>query len=174
MYLSKAMLFVSLAASAIALPSHKRADLLQVQDYVQFQISDGLAGNSLKEVAAKFPVEEFRANLAGVSANDLAILKAARETAEAAETDAGGFNDAIDQVGEDSDDGIALQTGKIKNKVLKLELQVLALQIELAQGDGNQAKIDEEQAKLDKNVATDRENEGDQSQSINFSGSSQP
>lgn len=63
---------------------------------------------------------------------------------------------------------------KIKNKVLKLELQVLALQIQLAQGDGDQANIDEEQAKLDKNVATDREGTGDQSQSINFSGNSQP
>ncbi|KAH7159888.1 hypothetical protein B0J13DRAFT_616686 [Dactylonectria estremocensis] len=174
MYLSRAILFVSLVASTIAAPSRKRADLLQVQAYAQFQISDGLAGNALEEVAKKFPVEEFRANLAGVSANDLAILKAARETAEAAETDAGGFNDAIDQVGEDSDDGIALQTGKIKNKVLKLELQVLALQIQLAQGDGDQANIDEEQAKLDKNVATDREGTGDQSQSINFSGNSQP
>ncbi|KAL6414660.1 small secreted protein [Ilyonectria robusta] len=111
MYLSKAILFVSLAASAIASPIRERADLLQVQAYAQFQISDGVAGNALEEVAAKFPVKEFRANLAGVSANDLAILKAARETAEAAETDAGGFNDAIDQVGEDSDDGIALQTG---------------------------------------------------------------
>ncbi|KAH8686912.1 hypothetical protein BGZ61DRAFT_589307 [Ilyonectria robusta] len=174
MYLSKAILFVSLAASAIASPIRERADLLQVQAYAQFQISDGVAGNALEEVAAKFPVKEFRANLAGVSANDLAILKAARETAEAAETDAGGFNDAIDQVGEDSDDGIALQTGKIKNKVLKLELQVLALQIELAQGDGDQAKIDEEQTKLDKNVATDQAGAGDQSQSINFAGSSQP
>ncbi|KAF7551617.1 hypothetical protein G7Z17_g4870 [Cylindrodendrum hubeiense] len=174
MYLSKAILFVSLAASTIASPSRKRADLLQVQDYAQFQISDGVAGNALEEVAAKFPVDEFRANLAGVSANDLAILKAARETAEAAEADEGGFNDAIDQVGENSDDGIALQTGKIKNKVLKLELQVLALQIELAQGNGDQAKIDEEQTKLDKNVATDQEGAGDQSQSINFAGTSQP
>ncbi|KAM0436007.1 hypothetical protein ACHAPT_002899 [Fusarium lateritium] len=156
------------------MPSRRQANVLQVQDYVQFQISDGVAGNALQEVAEKFPVEEFRSNLAGVSEQDLEILKAARQTAEAAETDAGGFNDAIDQVGEDSDDGKALQTGKIKNKVLKLELQVLALQIAQAQGEDNQDKIDEEQQKLDKNVATDQESAGDQSQSINFQGSSQP
>lgn len=56
MYLSKAILFVSLAASAIASPIRERADLLQVQAYAQFQISDGVAGNALEEVAAKFPV----------------------------------------------------------------------------------------------------------------------
>ncbi|KAK7402811.1 hypothetical protein QQX98_011439 [Neonectria punicea] len=173
MFLSKAILFLSLVTSTVASPT-KRADLLQVQDYSQFQISDGVAGNALEEVAQKFPVAQFRANLAGVSENDLAILKAARETAEGAEADAGGFNDAIDQVGKDSDDGIALQAGKIKNKVLKLELQVLALQIEIAQGGGDQAKLDTEQAKLDKNVATDQESAGNQSQSINFAGSSQP
>ncbi|KAL2680958.1 hypothetical protein Neosp_008561 [[Neocosmospora] mangrovei] len=174
MHLIKSILFVSLAACSTAMPSRRQANVLQVQDYAQFQISDGLAGNALQEVAEKFPVEQFRANLAGVSQQDLDILKAARETAEAAETDAGGFNDAIAQVGEDSNDGKALQTGKIKNKVLKLELQVLALQIEQAQGDDNQEKIDEEQQKLDKNVATDKESAGDQSQSINFQGSSQP
>ncbi|EEU43204.1 uncharacterized protein NECHADRAFT_106308 [Fusarium vanettenii 77-13-4] len=168
MHLVKSILFASLAACSTAMPSRRQANVLQVQDYAQFQISDGLAGNALQEV------EQFRANLAGVSQQDLEILKAARETAEAAETDAGGFNDAIAQVGEDSNDGKALQTGKIKNKVLKLELQVLALQIEQAQGDDNQEKIDEEQQKLDKNVATDKESAGDQSQSVNFQGSSQP
>ncbi|CAM1503022.1 Fc.00g077980.m01.CDS01 [Cosmosporella sp. VM-42] len=174
MYLAKAIIFASLVVLSTEVPIHKRADLLQVQDYAQFQISDGLAGNALQEVAEKFPVDEFRANLAGVSQTDLAILDAARKTAESAETSAGGFNDAIEQVGEESDDGQALQAGKIKNKVLKLELEVLVLQIEQAQGSDNQDKIDEEQQKLDNNVVTDKESAGNQSQSVNFEGTSQP
>ncbi|KAF7559100.1 hypothetical protein G7046_g5068 [Stylonectria norvegica] len=168
MYLPKLVLLVSMIAASVAAPVQKRADILQVQDYAQFQISDGVAGKALQEVAEKFPVDQFRADLAGVSKNDLAVIQAARETAEAAETDAGGFNDAIEQVGEDSNDGKALSTGKIKNKVLKLELEVLALQIQQAQGEDNQDKIDQEQKKLDNNVATDQKNAGNQSQSVNF------
>ncbi|KAI5459833.1 hypothetical protein BGZ63DRAFT_425783 [Mariannaea sp. PMI_226] len=177
MYLYKIILFASLAVSVTALPtksSQKRADLLQVQDYSEFQISDGVAGNALAEVAQKFPIDQFQANLAGVSKNDLAILNAAREAAEDAETGKGGFNDAIDQAGKDSDDGKALQVGKIKNKVLKLQLEVLALQIKAAQGNGDQSKITEEQTKLNNNVALDKASAGDQSQSVNFAASSQP
>jgi hypothetical protein len=53
---------VSLAISVVAspTPSRKRADLLQAQDYSQFQISDGVAGNALEEVSQKFPVRSFR------------------------------------------------------------------------------------------------------------------
>lgn len=50
-----------LAASALALPTaqdahHKRAAVLTKQSYAQFQVSDGVAGNALAEVQAKFPV----------------------------------------------------------------------------------------------------------------------
>ena len=106
-----------------------------------------------------------------MSAADLAILNAARVTAEAAEVDAGGFNDAIKAAGKSS---AALEVGKIKNKVLKLKLEVLVLQIEAAQGDGNQAKIDEEQTKLDKNVALDVKAKGQKSQSVAFKGDDAP
>ncbi|KEZ45546.1 hypothetical protein SAPIO_CDS1880 [Scedosporium apiospermum] len=168
MHFSK-ITFFTFVASVLAV------DLLTVQDYADFQISDGVAGNALAEVAAKFPVEEFRADLAAVSENDLAILKAARETAEDAETESGGFNDAIDAAGgKNTEEGAALQIGKIKNKVLKLELFSLVLQIEQAQGADNQDKLDEELAKLAKNVATDEDSAGETSQSVNFQGSSQP
>jgi len=62
MYLSKAALILSLAVSALALPLHlptpsqKRANVLKVQAYADFQVSDGVAGNALAEVRAKFPV----------------------------------------------------------------------------------------------------------------------
>lgn len=73
--------------------------------------------------------------------------------AEQAEVGAGGFNDAIAAVGKG--DSTAIQNGKIKNKVLKLQLQVLALQIKGAQGKPDQAKLDEETTKLNKNVSLD-------------------
>lgn len=58
MYFSK-IAILSLAASAIASPARlhqnkKRA--LEIQNYADFQISDGVAGNALAEVAEKFPV----------------------------------------------------------------------------------------------------------------------
>lgn len=106
-----------------------------------------------------------------MSANDLAIIKAARVTAEAAETDAGGFNDAIAAAGKSTTAGKALQVGKIKNKVLKLQLEVLALQIDQAQsGKDNSAKIAAEQKKLDNNIKTDAASKGATSQSVDFQG----
>lgn len=108
-------------------------------------------------------------NLAGVSKSDLAIIKAARKTAEAAET--GAFNKAISAAGKTSAAGKALQNGKIKNKVLKLKLETLALQIDQAQsGKDNSAKIAQEQKKLDNNIATDKKNAGQASQSVQFAG----
>lgn len=104
-----------------------------------------------------------------MDANDLAIIKAARVTAENAETETGGFNDAISAASGDASD--ALSVGKIKNKVLKLKLEVLGLQIDQAQsGKDNSAKIAAEQKKLDNNIATDTKSAGQTSQSVNFSG----
>jgi hypothetical protein len=104
-----------------------------------------------------------------VSADDLKIIQDARETAEDAETGTGGFNDEIAAA---SGDTTALENGKIKNKVLKLQLEVLALQIQAAQGDADQAKIDEETTKLNKNVALDEAAAGQDSVGVTdtFSG----
>jgi hypothetical protein len=60
-------------------------------------------------------VAQFSADLAGVSENDLAILKAARETAEAAETDA--FNPAIAAAGKSTAEGKALQAGYVRFEI---------------------------------------------------------
>ena len=68
--LFKSTLLFSLAVSALALPASlderktkaaagvagATADVLTVQDYADFQVSDGVAGNALAEVQAKFPV----------------------------------------------------------------------------------------------------------------------
>ncbi|KAK3995351.1 hypothetical protein QBC44DRAFT_259766 [Cladorrhinum sp. PSN332] len=173
--LFKSTVIFSLLASALALPMgsgiEKRA--LRVQNYSQFSVSGGVAGNALNEVNAKFPID--LQNPASVSAQDMAILKAARVTAEAAETKAGGFNEAIEAAGgEKTTAGAALQRGKIKNKVLKLQLQVMALTVEGAQGKNTAAKLAEQQKKLAKNVETDKKSAGLQSTSVNFQGTSQP
>ncbi|KAK4251923.1 hypothetical protein VTI28DRAFT_1563 [Corynascus sepedonium] len=177
MYLKATVLF-SLLASSLALPTANvdrkvKRGVLSVQDYSQFQVSDGVAGNALDEVNAKFPIDP--SDYASVSEEDLEILKAARETAEAAETEAGGFNDAIEAAGgKDTPEGQALQNGKIKNKVLKLQLQVMALEIEAAQGKDTADKLAEKLKKLDKNVKEDQAAAGQPSQSVNFQGTSQP
>lgn len=183
----KATILLSLAASALALPlaapavdtnlpvysppKEKRAAVLKASNYADFQVSDGVGGNALAEVQAKFPVDET--NLAAVDAGDLAIIKAARVTAEDAETETGGFNDAIAAASGTAAD--ALDVGKIKNKVLKLKLEVLSLQIDQAQGGkDNTAKIAAEQKKLDTNIATDKKSAGATSQSVAFTGTSNP
>lgn len=107
-----------------------------------------------------------------MSDNDEDIINAARKTAESAEVDTGGFNDAIDAAGgTKTTAGAALQVGKIKNKVLKLQLEVLALQIAQAKGGkDNSVKIAEEQKKLDTNIALDTKAKGQTSQSVDFQG----
>lgn len=105
-----------------------------------------------------------------MSAGDLAIINAARETAEAAET--GAFNGQIKAASGDA--AKALQNGKIKNKVLKLFLEVSALQIEQAQGASNQAKIDAEQKKLTNNINLDKKAAGQASKGVIFTKDVQP
>ncbi|KAK6205877.1 hypothetical protein LQW54_008172 [Pestalotiopsis sp. IQ-011] len=159
MYFSKLAVLLAAATSAQC--------ALTFQKYNDFQISSGTAGNALEEAKAAFPVSS---DLASTSDSDLSILKAARETAEAAETDA--FNDEVDAASGDA--ATALQNGKIKNKVLKLYLETTALQIEQAQGDDNQSQIDAEQTKLDTNVALDEKAAGEASTAVNFTGDVQP
>ncbi|CAK7205519.1 hypothetical protein SEUCBS139899_008295 [Sporothrix eucalyptigena] len=177
MYFSKALV-LAFAASALAMPTQdtkpqKRAGVLTATTYDNFQVSDGVAGNALAEVNANFPIDQN--DLAGVDANDLAIILAARVTAEDAETGTGGFNDAIDAAGSSTTAGKALQVGKIKNKVLKLQLEVLGLQIQQAQtGEDNSDKIAAEQTKLNTNIKLDEAAAGQTSQSIDFSGNDDP
>lgn len=118
---------------------------------------------------------EFRADPASVSDNDIAILKAARVTAENAETETGGYNDAISAAGSSTAAGKALQNGKIKNKVLKLELQVLLADIQIGQGQNSSSVASHratELKKLNTNVATDKKNAGQASTAVDFQGSS--
>lgn len=60
MYFSKIAVLFTLAATGLSAPiegaERRQAKLLSVQNYSQFQVSDGTAGNALAEVAQKFPV----------------------------------------------------------------------------------------------------------------------
>jgi hypothetical protein len=69
MQFAKIAFFLGLAATSLAAPiasssEEKRASagVLKVQAYAAFQVSDGVAGNALAEVNAKFPVS-FPTNL---------------------------------------------------------------------------------------------------------------
>jgi hypothetical protein len=109
------------------------------------------------------------ANLATVSASDLAIISSAAEISEQAEVAAGGFNDALEGVAGTAK--AALQIGKIKNKVLKLQTDVLRLQVQAAQGKaGLEDQIATQQKKLATNVALDVKAAGQASTGINFAG----
>lgn len=89
-----------------------------------------------------------------MSEEDLQTLKDEREVAEGAEVGTGGFNERIDAATDDAE-ATALQNGKIKNKVLKLQLEVLAIQIEAAHGSPDDEKLAEEMGKLNNNIKLD-------------------
>ncbi|KAE9368779.1 hypothetical protein N431DRAFT_486246 [Stipitochalara longipes BDJ] len=164
--------FTSALAAPIQLTKKATAaGVLKVQTYDEFNISGGVAGNALAEVAAAFPIDT--SNLAGVAASDLAIISSAAQISEDAETGTGGFDDAITAAGgTGTTAGTALQNGKIKNKVLKLQTDILRIQIEVAQGNtGSQSELAGQQTKLAANVALDKKAAGQTSTAISFSGS---
>lgn len=175
-------LVLSLSATSLGAPTTKRA--LTAQSFNEFTVSGGVAGNALAEVNAKFPVlaichyvlskhtntnQVDTTDLAGVSASDLAIISSAAQISEQAEVASGGFNDALKAVSGDA--ATALQNGKIKNKVLKLQTDVLRLQIEQAQGkSGLDSQLAAQQKKLATNVALDVKAKGQASTAISFDG----
>jgi len=133
--------------------------------YPDFQISSGVAGKADQEAAAILAVFDG-VDKATISDADAAAIEAMREDAENAETD--DFNPQIDAAS--GDQKTQLQTGKIKNKVLKLTLETFGLQIKLAkeQAAGSdtsdtQSQLDEENTKLQNNIKTDQASAGDPS-----------
>jgi hypothetical protein len=148
MRFSASIVLSGLLATAFAAPIANEKRALTASSYADFQVSDGVGGNALAEVQAKFPLPS---DLSTVSAADQKVISDARVVAEAAEVDAGGFNDAIEAASGDA--LAALKVGKIKNKVLKLSLEVSDLQISQAvDGTDNTAKIAAEQTKLNNNI----------------------
>ncbi|PVF93079.1 hypothetical protein CPB86DRAFT_133889 [Serendipita vermifera] len=153
----------------VAVPQKRQASIFALQDYADFQISDGQAGTAEEEAAAVFLAPFEGVDLATVSDEDRDNVEAMRRLAEQAETQQ--FNPAIKAAS--GDEATALQNGKIKNKVLKLTgiLQVKKIDLAKAQASGDdtseiEAKIEEEQTKLTKNIATDVKNAGQASKGV--------
>lgn len=109
-----------------------------------------------------------------VSENDLAILKAARETAEQAEVQ--GFDQATSAAsGPNAAYDAPLENGKIKNKVLKLYLYDLVHQIEQAQGQPvNQSEVTDTKSQLTQAIALDQSKTGQPCRGVPFSSETQP
>ena len=102
--------------------------------------------------------------MANVDPADIAFLGSVNDIANDAETDA--FNVALETAtGADKD---AIQAGKIKNKVLKLEATALELQIKAAQGEDTAAKLAAETKKLNNNIALDKAQAGKPSTFLSF------
>ncbi|KAH9902371.1 hypothetical protein C8Q73DRAFT_669953 [Cubamyces lactineus] len=145
----------------------KRA--FELQDYADFQISDGTAGNAEAQANAVFVTPFDGVDLATVDSTTLKAVQTMREAAESAETEQ--FNPAIDAAS--GAEATALQNGKIKNKVLKLTGEIQALNIEIAQAKAAgkdtsdlESKVSEEQTKLNSNIALDQKAAGQPSKGV--------
>ena len=173
MHFSTLTLLFALTATTLSAPTpspaHSVKRALTAKSYNDFSVSSGVAGSALAEVNANFPLPT---DLSTVSASDLTIISDAAKVSEQAEVASGGFNDAIEAAGgQGTTEGKALQVGKIKNKVLKLQTDVLRLQIQAAQGkEGLDEQIATQQKKLDTNVALDEAAKGETAKAIDFAG----
>ncbi|KAH7403138.1 hypothetical protein BKA64DRAFT_641151 [Cadophora sp. MPI-SDFR-AT-0126] len=171
MHFSTLTLLFALTATTLSAPTpaHSVKRALTAKPYNDFSVSSGVAGSALAEVNANFPVPS---DLSTVSASDLTIISNAAKVSEQAEVATGGFNDAIAAAGgQGTTEGKALQVGKIKNKVLKLQTDVLRLQIQAAQGKaGLESQIATQQKKLATNVALDEAAKGQTAKAIDFAG----
>ncbi|KAG4417403.1 hypothetical protein IFR04_009472 [Cadophora malorum] len=158
------LLTLALATLSAAAPTQlkARAGVLGTQSYDDLSVSGGVAGDALNEVLAKLPIDT--SDFANVDPADIAFLGDVNDIANDAETDA--FNVAIEAA--TGDEKVALQNGKIKNKVLKLEATVLQLQAQAAQGKDTAAKLAEETKKLNNNIALDKAAAGQPSTFLSF------
>lgn len=141
----------------------KRQAIFPLQDYADFQISTGVAGDCLARAEAVFKTPLDGVDLATVSDEDLDNLNTMRGAASGFETS--DFNPAIEAAtGEEAD---ALQRGKICNKVLKNLGSVMVASIKQAKAeaagkDGSSfaTTVTDETKKMNKNAATDKADAG--------------
>ncbi|OBZ72560.1 hypothetical protein A0H81_07413 [Grifola frondosa] len=163
-----AVVVPAFAELVFAAPLHLSRRAFTLQDYADFQISDGTAGNAQADAAAVFLTPFDGVDLATVDSTTLSA-KTMREAAETAET--AQFDPAIDAATGAA--ATALQNGKIKNKVLKLTGEVQTLNIEIAQAKASnedtsdlETQLAAEQTKLNTNIALDTKAAGQASQGV--------
>ncbi|RYO74220.1 hypothetical protein DL766_002963 [Monosporascus sp. MC13-8B] len=167
-------IFTAFAASVFAAPLAARtgADLAKRQSafsqktYDEISISGGVAGNAEQEALNALSGLDLN-NLASATQDDIAFLNSVNKICNEAEKNA--FNVAIDSAS--GEEAAALQRGKIKNKVLKLEATIMRLMIEQAQGKDVADKIDAESKKLNNNIQQDTEEAGKPSTFLSFDAS---
>ncbi|TDL26193.1 hypothetical protein BD410DRAFT_742714 [Rickenella mellea] len=146
----------------------RRAAFVQ-QQYAQFQISDGTAGNAAAKANAVF-VDPFKGqDLSTISAATISALNTMREAAETAET--AQFDPQIAKASGAA--ATALTNGKIQNKVLKLtgEVQVINIKIAQAKAKGSstsslESSLTAETTKLNNNIALDKKAAGQASKGV--------
>ncbi|KAI0002865.1 hypothetical protein F4779DRAFT_602630 [Xylariaceae sp. FL0662B] len=155
------MRFSVALAAAFTVSVH--AGVFTQQNYDDISISGGVAGNAEQEALAVFSALDMN-NLSSADEDDISFLDSVNSICNDAEKEA--FNTAIEAAsGEEAD---ALQRGKIKNKVLKLEATMLRLMIEQAQGEDVADEIEAEQKKLDNNIQQDEDEAGNESTFSSF------
>ncbi|KAI2604359.1 uncharacterized protein GGS25DRAFT_457505 [Hypoxylon fragiforme] len=148
-----------IAAAAAAV----QAGVFTQQTYNDISISGGVAGNAQEEALAVFSALDLN-NLAAADEADLDFLNSVNQICNKAEK--GAFNPAIDSA--DGEAAAALQRGKIKNKVLKLQATILKLQIQQAQGEDVTADMATETKKLNNNIQQDEDEAGNASTFLSF------
>lgn len=158
-------LVAAFAATALALPSttHKKRGVFTQQNYDDISISGGTAGNGEAEALAVFSALDLN-DLASADEADIDFLDSVNGICNDAEV--GVFNPAIEAAS--GEEAAALQRGKIKNKILKLEATMIRLMIEQAQGEDVSAEIEAEQKKLNNNISQDEEEAGNESTFLSF------
>ncbi|KAI1652759.1 hypothetical protein F4813DRAFT_377003 [Daldinia decipiens] len=150
-------------ALVAAYAAFAQAGVFTQQKYNDISISGGVAGNAQEEALAVFSALDTN-NLASADEDDIDFLKSVNKICNQAEEQA--FNPAIDDASGETAD--AIQRGKIKNKVLKLQATILALMIQQAQGEDVSADMAKEQKKLDNNIKQDEDEAGKASTFLSF------
>lgn len=150
------------AAAASAAPLARRG-VFTTKTYDELSISGGVAGNAGAEALAALA---GLTDPAAADKADLNFLDSVNSIGNEAEKKA--FNPAIAAAGKGTAEADALQRGKIKNKVLKLQATVLKLQAQAAQGQDVADKLATEQKKLANNIATDKKDAGKPSTKLAF------
>lgn len=162
MRLSIALTTVFVALSAAA-PGRVKRGVFTTQAYNDISISGGVAGNAESEALAVFSALDLN-DLASADEDDIDFLKSVNSICNDAEKEV--FNTALETAtGAEKD---AIQRGKIKNKVLKLEATMIRLMIEQAQGNDVADEIAAEQKKLDNNISQDEDEAGQESTFLAF------
>ncbi|KAI5918671.1 small secreted protein [Camillea tinctor] len=150
-------------ALLVASAAFTQARVFTQKTYDEISISGGVAGNGEQEALAVFSELDLN-DLASADEADIEFLDSVNSICNDAEKEA--FNKAIDAAdGEEAD---ALQRGKIKNKILKLEATMLRLMIEQAQGADVADEMAAELKKLNNNIKQDEDEAGNASTALQF------